>query len=114
MLPLGRNCASPITMLFTPLAMYVSELVAVMVDVLSLKARTVDCPPPAPLLNRTKLPSVSMWWPWLTDQVPAPLKNFVMSLGLLPPSCQMSCPVRDTFTYMFGLRSPSVYVLSDG
>ena len=55
-----------------------------------------------------------MWWPWLTDQVPAPEKNLLASFGLLPPSCQISCPVRETFTYKFGLRSPSVYVLSDG
>src|SRR4030095_13349697 len=110
MLPLGRNWASPITMLLTP-PMYVRELVAVMLVVLSLKARTTDVPPViAPLLNRMKLlPSDVMWWPWFTDQVPAPLKNFDMSFGLLPPSCQISWPVRDTFTYMFGLRSPSVY-----
>ena len=46
------------------------------------------------LLKNTKLPSAVRWWPWLTDQVVTPEKNFVASFGLAPPNCQTSCPVR--------------------
>src|SRR5678816_2354092 len=112
-LPLGRLSTSPSTMLVIELFEYVYVLVAL--SPFSLNPRTVDpAPEPAPLLNRRNVPSASMWWPWLTDQVPTPLTFLLASFGLVPPSCQMSWPVRDTFTYRFGLRSPSVYVLSDG